>query len=1105
MSTPLAGSGGFSRRLANRIWEISARKYRERTAPTAVAQPVQYVPTEQPNTLFSTSFAKVVDLVSEGEIAGLPRGLQSVFLNNTPLQNPDGSLNFTGVSVDSRLGTQAQSSIPGFDEVAAENAVNVAVTVAAPVTRTITNTAADAVRVIITVPALQEFTNKGDIIGASVALEIRVQYNGGGYTTAVADSISGRTSQQYQRQYVVKLNGAFPVDVRVVRITADSSSSKLVNGFSWSSYGVITYSKLAYPNSALVSLRVDAEQFNSIPSRTYEIEGLKVKIPNNATVDATTGRLIYAGAWNGTFGAAQWCSDPAWILWDLLTSTRYGFGDYLSAASLDKYAFYAASVYNNALVPDGFGGTEPRFSCSVNIQTADDAYRLINDLCSTMRAMPYWAAGALTISQDRPADPVFLFTRANVTEEGFSYSGSNYKNRPTVVLVKYFNNQLRDYDYEPVEDTALIAKYGYTKTEVEAYGCSSRGQAARFGRWLIYTEWNEGEVCSFTARLDAGAIVRPGSIVAVADPLRAGSRRGGIIQSATTTAITVDDATGLTTANSPTLSVMLSDGTVETRAVSAIAGNVITTAAFPAAPAANTVWVFESSNVQTSLWRVLGVEERDDVSYSITALAYNPSKYGFIEDGLALEQRDVTDLNVLPDAPTNLELQEVLYEASGSRAAAKIVVSWSAVPGTPGYQVSWRYEAGNWISQTTTANDYEILDSTAGSYEVLVATLSSGVVQSQPAQATFVAYGKTAAPAAPTGLSLIPIDGASAILSWDQSTEIDVRLGGKVLIRHSQLTAGASWETSTELVPSAGGSQTQKQVPLLTGTVLVKFEDDSGNRSLSAASVVVTLPAPQPRLLVAAVAEESGPFLGAAVNMAYSAELGGLALIPEAPLWDDLGDPFDSLAGGAIDALGDIASSGSYTFAQPLDLGRTYDVNLMRSIEIVPYTPASLWDDRPGDIDDWSSFEDPNQDRVSAALYVRTTLDDPASSPTWGPWREAANAIVRGRGLQFQARAESSDPAQSLILTSCGATVELQQRIESSATLTSSAGAYAVTFAAPFYEAPSVGITAYNLAQNEQFAVSAVTSTGFTIEFSDGAGSLARQFAYTAVGFGKAI
>ncbi|NBN88653.1 MAG: host specificity protein J, partial [Proteobacteria bacterium] len=368
-------------------------------------------------------YAQVLDLISEGEIEGLKNGYQSIFIDNTPLQNADGTYNFQNVSIATRNGTQNQTYIPGTSDVEDEKAVGVEVQYASPVVRSITDTSVNAARITITVPQLQTFTNEGDVLGSQVGLRIYVQYNGGGYQEVIADTISGRTGDAYQRDYFINLASVYPIDIKVERDRPDSTDPKVVNAFSWTSYTEIIYAKLRYPNSALVWTRIDAEQFNRIPSRSYLIRGIKVRIPNNATVDSVTGRLIYAGIWNGTFGAAQWCSDPAWILWDLLTSTRYGFGDHIEAAQLDKFAFYAASQYCSELVPDGFGGQEPRFSCNVNIQTAEDAYKLINDMCSVMRCMPYWSTGALTISQDKPADTAYLFTLANVTEEGFSYQG----------------------------------------------------------------------------------------------------------------------------------------------------------------------------------------------------------------------------------------------------------------------------------------------------------------------------------------------------------------------------------------------------------------------------------------------------------------------------------------------------------------------------------------------------------------------------------------------------------------------------------------------------------------------------------------------------------
>jgi hypothetical protein len=1074
----------------------------------------QRTPTEASDNLNSTQYAKVVDLISEGEIQGLKDGARSIYLNNTPLQNADGSYNFQNVTVETRNGSQNQTFIPLAADIEDEKPVGVQVQQATPVVRSITDNNVNAARVSITVPQLQRFTDQGDIEGTDVRLQIAVQYNSGGYTTAIDDTIAGRSADAYQRDYLVNLAGSFPVDIKVTRITDDSSSSKLLNNFNWSSYTEITYAKLRYPNSALVALRVDAEQFSSIPSRAYLVRGIKVQIPSNATVDSITGRLIYSDIWNGSFGAAQWTTDPAWCLFDLLTSTRYGFGDHIKVAQLDKFAFYAASQYASTLVPDGFGGFEPRFSCNINIQNAEDAYKLINDMCSIFRVMPYWSTGALTVSQDRPADSAYLFTLANVTQEGFSYQGSSRKSRPTVAIVSYLDLNSRDVAYEVVEDQEAIVKFGVVTTQISAFACTSRGQASRIGEWLLYSEHYESEVISFTASIDAGVMVRPGQIIEVSDPVKAGSRRGGRISAATTTTVTVDDATDLTAGPAATLSVILPNGTVQSSAVNGITGNVVSLATpLTTAPNANSVWLYQTSNIQTSTWRVLTVSEQDGAKYGISALAYNAGKYDYIERGAALQQREITDLNVIPVAPTNLQATETLYELNG-RALAKLIISWQSVVGVNEYRVRWRPQNGNWTSSTQARPDYEILDTTAGVYEVQVYSLNAALRQSvEPASLTVQAFGKTAPPVAVTGLSLIPIDGASAILSWDRATELDVLLGGKVLIRHSVLLAGGLWEESQEIVAAAAGSQTQKQVPLLEGTYLVKFEDDGGNRSLAATTVIVDLPTPQPRQLVQTYAEETEtpPFNGNYTDMFYVASLAeaggasgiilstGLAIDAMATdgNWDGL---------PSIDSVGGVLSEGEYEFGSTYSFPGIFDCNLRRRLVTLPYIPGDFWDDKTELIDTWDLIDGTGGDRVNALTYVRTTQDDPSGTPTWSTWREFANAIVRGRGFQFKTQATSTDTSENIIIKELGAEMELQQRTEQSATLTSGAGTYTVTFTNAFFEAPSVGVTGFNMATGDFFAVSSVTRTGFQVTFRNSAGSaVSRQFTYTAIGFGRQI
>lgn len=824
----------------------------------------QRTPTEAGDNLNSTQYAKVLDLISEGEIQGLKDGLKSIYLDNIPVVNSDGTANFFNYQVITRNGTQNQEYIPGSNAVENEVPVGVTVTVASPVTRTITDTTVNAVRVTISIPALQHIQDNGDINGTGIAVRIWVQYSGGSYIEYSDNIIEGRTADQYQRSFLVELDGAFPVNIRVLRATPDSNSAKLQNAFSWASYTEITYAKLKYPNSALIGLRFNAEQFARIPQRSYLIRGIKVRIPSNATVDSTTGRLVYNGIWNGSFAAAQWCSDPAWILYDLLLSKRYGAGDHIAESQLDKFAFYSASVYASALVPNGLGGQEPRFSCNTVIQTSEDVYKLINDLCSTFRAMPYWANGALTISQDRPADPSYLFTNANVTEEGFAYAGSSLKTRPNVAVVGYFDNELRDTNYEVVEDQDAIKKYGVVTRQITAFACTSRAQAARLGEWLLYSENAEGEIVSFVTSIDAGVVVRPGQIIEIADNARTTNRRGGRISSATTAVITVDSATNLTAAGA-TLSVIMPDGTVAARGIASIVGNAITlSTSLPTAPNANSVWIYETSALQPSTWRVIGVQEQDGTNYAISAMAYNSSKYDYIERGRPLQTRTISNLNELLDPPTALNLSETLYTHQ-SQVRAKVIASWPYVEGAIQYRVRWRKDLANWNNVETQSNQYEILDITPGTFEVEVRAINSGLKQSPTAAtASINALGKTAPPSNVTGFTSVTDPNIGVTLTWNPVADLDI---SEYEIRQG----GGSWAASSFVTRVAATSYKIGQLASATTTYQIEAIDTSDIYSLNAASTTVTITAPSAPVF------NTPTFSGAQVLLSWTATAGTLA------------------------------------------------------------------------------------------------------------------------------------------------------------------------------------------------------------------------------------
>ena len=744
--------------------------------------PTPPAPYRAPDTLNSRQFATIQDLISEGEIEGFATAskenrtkgttaynnaaLKDVFLNETPILKStansaspaDADFNFKGVGFTPRFGTANQTSIPGIVSSESTTAVGVTVSSSSAVTRQITNTNVDAIKVTITFPQLQEAKDNGDLVGSSVSLKIQVQYNSGGYSDVISDTITGRTADAYQKEYRVNVTGSFPVDIRVVRVTADSTSSSLIDAFTWTSFGEIVDDAQTYPNSAYTSLRIDSEQFSSIPKRAFRIRGVKVRIPGagasgsgTPTVDNATGRIIYPANYifNGTMGAAVWCSCPSMVLLDLLTTERYGFGTHITDANLDLFSFVAASKYANELVSDGQGGQEARFSCNVNIQSSKEAFDLIKDLATVMRCIAIWSAGSITITQDRPTDSSYLFSLANITSEGFNYTGSSLKQRHSVVSVSYFNMDSREMDFEIVEDTSLQSKIGIVKKDIKAFACTSRGQAQRLGKAIIFSENQESEVVNFSTSMDAGAIVRPGSVITINDPVRGGARRSGRVAAATTTQITVDDEQGLDTfgGSNQKISVIMPDGSVETKTITGISGLVITlSSALSTTPNVNTIWLLESDTLLGQTFRVVSVEEQDGINYSISALTYVAGKYANIEQGISLPARNISLLNEPKNPPSNLSALERTVVIN-ALAVTKLILTWVGVTGVSQYLVQYRFNNTNWVSEIVFRTDFELLNTEAGVYEFKVFSYNAALeLSATSTDLNFNAQGKTTPP-----------------------------------------------------------------------------------------------------------------------------------------------------------------------------------------------------------------------------------------------------------------------------------------------------------------------------------------------------------------------
>ena len=976
-------------------------------------------PTRTPDTLHSKQFATFLDLISEGEIEGSATAskegitdrtstaytnayLKDVFLNDTPIlkasansSNPqDVDFNFQNVSFTPRFGTANQEKVSGIESSSSITPVGVTVTASAPVTRQITNTNVDRIKVTVSFPQIQKATTEGDLLGSTVELKIAVQYNSGGFTDVITDTITGRTADAYQKDYSVTITGSFPVDIRVIRVTEDSTDSSLIDAFQFASFAEIIDDASTYANSAYNAIRLDSQQFSSIPRRKFRIRGIKVRIPGagasssgTPTVDSATGRIVYPTGYifNGVMGSAVWCSCPAMILLDLLTTERYGFGTHIADSNLDLFSFVTASKFANTLVDDGFGGQEARFSCNVNIQSSSSAFDLINELAGVMRCMPIWSTGSILLAQDSPKDSSFLFSLANISSDGFNYSGSSLKQRHSVISVSYYNMDSQDIDYEVFENTTLSAKIGTVVKQVKGFACTSRGQAQRLAKAIAFSEANESELVTFTTSKEGGLMCRPGAVIEINDPVRAGVRRSGRLKSVTsTTVVTVDDTenTDLPTTNSPTLSLILPDGTVETKNISDVTNGVVTvSSAFSQTPNVNTIYLIQNSTVESQKFRVITVEETDSINYTITALSYIDTKYAFIEDGASLPTRTVSKLNELQPPPSNLSAVETIVPIN-NQAVSKIVLSWQPITGVVEYQVNYRYNNGNFVSTKVSSPDFEILNSQLGVYEFQVFSYNINAQLSATSNnLTFNAVGKTALPQDPTGLTVEPVSDLFVRLRFDPATDIDVTHGGTISVRHTPSIdpAVATFSNSTEIIPKLSGNISETLVPALTGTYSIKFIDDGGRRSDNAARIIVTQPDPQPNQIILTEREDtdSPPFQGNKTNTFYDADFDGL-LLDGTTLWDSITQNIDDLAN--IDFAGPINSSGSYEFQNVVEMGGIFNLTLKRRFVTSGLLPNDLIDSRTANIDTWTEFDGTLAEDVNAKLLVATTELDTATS-----------------------------------------------------------------------------------------------------------------------------
>ncbi|PIF53500.1 putative phage tail protein [Pseudomonas sp. 29] len=678
-------------------------------------------PTEASDSLRSTNLAKLLIAVGEGEFDSVPTDYD-IYLDNTPIRDASGNYNFPNVKWDWRPGSVDQTYIPGIPSVENETSLNIELRSDSPWVRSITNTQLSAVRMRLAWPALQRSDDQGNVGGYRIEYAIDVATDGGAYQQVLVDAVDGKTTTRYERSRRIDLPDATTGwQIRVRRLTANQNTNKIADTMLVAGYTEVIDAKLRYPNTALLYIEFDAEQFTNIPAVTVKCKARRWMVPSNYDPIQRT----YTGTWDGSMKSA-WTNNPAWITYGVCTEDRFGLGKRIKPFMVDKWELYRIAQYCDQLVPNGLNGVEPRFLCDMNLQGKADAWSLLRDISAIYRGMTYWAQGQLVMQADMPRaqDFDYVFTRANVIDGKFSYGSASAKTRYTRALVSY-DNPANNYDTDviPFADLDLQRRYGDRPTELSAIGCTRASEAQRRGKWAILSN-NQDRTVSFKTGME-GVIPLPGHIIPVADSLLAGREVGGRISAVAGRVITLDRDTQAKAGDR--LIINLPGGRAEGRTVQSINGRAVTvTVAYSEPPVVQLQWALDADDLAIPLYRVLRTKRTTEGDYEISALQFEPSKFAFIDTGARLEERPISviPITVVP-APASVTLSSTSSVVQGL-AVATMTISWPAVDGAVGYDVEWRKDSGNWIKlQRTGTTNVDVVGIYAGAYVARVRAVSA--------------------------------------------------------------------------------------------------------------------------------------------------------------------------------------------------------------------------------------------------------------------------------------------------------------------------------------------------------------------------------------------